>query len=378
MTVFSRQPLSQGAIAQFVAIADDVARCVEHKQTEELVKLQTQRERLVASITQRILQSLDLDEIMKTTVKEVRQFLHTDRVIIYRFKPDWTGVVAMESVGNGFKPILRSLIDEPCFRNVYVPQYRQGRVRAIDDIYTAGIGQCHLDLLAEFQVRANLVVPIIQGEELWGLLIAHHCSCPRHWRQLEVSLLSQLATQVAIAIKQSELYQQVQRQATVDGLTQIPNRRRFDEYFQQVWQQMEAIQAPLSIILCDIDFFKFYNDTYGHPAGDDCLRQVAAAINKAGNRPGDLVARYGGEEFVIVLPNTSALGAVQVAERIRAEVKALEISHEKSLVSQYVTLSLGVASLIPAANSSPAALIASADDALYQAKAQGRDCLRLG
>ncbi|MBK1989034.1 diguanylate cyclase [Sphaerospermopsis aphanizomenoides BCCUSP55] len=377
MTIFTRQPLTQGAIDQLNAISKDVTLCIERKQTEELLRLQNQRERIVASITQRILQSLDIDEIMNTTVKEVRQFLQTDRVIIYRFKPDWTGVVAMESVANGFKPILRSVIDEPCFRDVYVPQYRQGRVRAIEDIYTAGISPCHFNLLAEYQVRANLVVPIIQGEELWGLLIAHHCSSPRHWRQIEISLLSQLATQVAIAIKQSELYQQVQRQATVDGLTQIPNRRRFDEYLSQMWEKMAQIQAPLSIILCDIDFFKVYNDTYGHPAGDDCLRQVAAAINKAGNRPDDLVARYGGEEFVIVLPNTSASGAMQVAERIRAEVKALQIKHEQSLVSEYVTLSIGVANIVPSTNSCPGAVIGMADEALYQAKAEGRDRLRL-
>ncbi|WP_353932156.1 diguanylate cyclase [Okeanomitos corallinicola TIOX110] len=377
MTVFSRQKLTSKATNQLAIIADDISRCIEYKQTEELLQQQNQRERLVANITQRILQSLDLDEIMNTTVKEVRQFLQTDRVIIYRFKEDWTGVVAMESVAEGIQSIIYSLIDEPCFRKVYVSQYRQGRVRAIDDIYTAGIGKCHLDLLAEFQVRANLVVPIIQGEKLWGLLIAHHCTSPRHWRELEINLLTQLATQVAIAIKQSELYQQVQRQATIDGLTQISNRRRFDEYFQQVWQQMATRQTPLSIILCDIDFFKLYNDRYGHPAGDDCLRQVANAIHKAGNRPGDLVARYGGEEFVLVLPNTSATGAMQLAERIRAEVQALQIPHEKSGVNDHVTLSLGVASIIPAASFTPSCLIATADEALYQAKAQGRDCLHL-
>ncbi|TAE61023.1 MAG: diguanylate cyclase [Nostocales cyanobacterium] len=375
MTVFSRQKLTTRATNQLSIIADDISRCIEYKQTEELLKQQNQRERLVANITQRILQSLDLDEIMDTTVKEVRQFLQTDRVIIYRFKEDWTGVVAMESVGEGIKSIIYSVIDEPCFRTVYVPKYRQGRVRAIDDIYTAGIGKCHLELLAEFQVRANLVVPIIQGQELWGLLIAHHCRSPRHWRELEVNLLSQLATQVAIAIKQSELYQQVQRQATIDGLTQIANRRRFDEYFWQVWQQMKNRQTPISIILCDIDFFKLYNDRYGHPVGDDCLRQVATAIQKSLNYPGDLVARYGGEEFVVVLPNTSADGAVKVAERIRSQVKALQIPHEKSLVSNYVTLSLGIASITPDAHISPDSLVSTADETLYQAKAQGRDRL---
>ena len=375
MTVFSRQPISPRGIEQLTTVAEDISRCVEYKQTEELLKEQTQRERLVANITQRILQSLDLDEIMNTTVQEVRQFLHTDRVIIYRFKSDWTGVVAMESVAAGVQSIIYSIIDEPCFRNRYVPLYRQGRVRAIDDIYNAGINKCHLKLLKEFDVRANLVVPIIQSNELWGLLIAHHCSSPRHWRELEINLLSQLATQVAIAIKQSELYKQVQLQATIDGLTQIPNRRRFDEYLYKIWQQMLHSQAPLSVILCDIDHFKLYNDHYGHPAGDDCLRKVAAAISTAGNRPGDLVARYGGEEFVIILPNTSAEGAIKVGEKIRDQVKAVQIPHIKSGVSEYVTLSLGVASIIPTDKLSPASLVTTADDALYQAKAKGRDQL---
>ncbi|NET02041.1 MAG: diguanylate cyclase [Sphaerospermopsis sp. SIO1G1] len=375
MTVFSRQQFTSRATNQLTIIADDISRCIEYKQTEELLKQQNQRERLVAHITQRILQTLNLDEIMDTTVKEVRQFLQTDRVIIYRFKQDWTGVVAMESVGEGIAPILYSMIDEPCFRTVYVPQYRQGKVRAIDDIYTEGIGKCHLNLLEELQVRANLVVPIIQNQELWGLLIAHHCRSPRHWREIEINLLRQLATQVAIAIQQSELYQQVQRQATIDGLTQISNRRRFDDYLYQVWQQMQNREAPLSIILCDIDFFKPYNDQYGHPAGDNCLRQVAQALNQAVNQPNDLVARYGGEEFVIVLPNTPVSDAVQIAEHIREQVKALQIPHEKSLVSDHVTLSLGVTSVVPHLRISPEKLVATADKALYQAKAQGRDRL---
>lgn len=281
----------------------------------------------------------------------------------------------MESVSNGVSPILRTVIDEPCFKNIYIHLYRQGRVRAIDDIYTAGISECHLNLLLEFQVRANLVVPIMQGQNLWGLLIAHQCSSPRHWRPLEISLLTQLGIQAAIAIQQSELYHQVQHQATIDGLTQIANRQRFDEYIKQMWQRLGRELGPLALIFCDLDFFKAYNDTYGHPAGDDCLRQVAATINKAGNIGDNLVARYGGEEFVIVLPNTTALEAVEVAESIRTEVKDLQISHKKSPISKFVTISIGVASMIPAPIFSPADLITMADRALYQAKAKGRNRL---
>jgi diguanylate cyclase (GGDEF)-like protein len=373
LSLFLRQPLPQSISMQLTAIARSISYAIEHQRTGELLQQQTERERLVAEIAQRIRQSLDLDEILNTTVHEVRQFLQTDRVIIFRFKPDWSGVVTVESVAEGYPQILRTVIDEPCFRNAYVPQYQQGRVRAIEDIYNAGLHECHINLLAEFEVRANLVVPILQGNHLWGLLIAHQCSGPRHWKELEISLLNQLATQAAIAIQQSELYQRVQQLAMVDGLTQTANRRHFDDYLNQTWKRMGQISSPISLILCDIDFFKRYNDSYGHPAGDECLRQVAAAIRCTANREDDLVARYGGEEFAIILPNTTAEGAFKVAERIRAAVKALKLEHQLAPIGQ-VSLSLGIATLIPDEQSSPPLLISSADQALYQAKQQGRDC----
>lgn len=345
----------------------------ERRQIEESLRQQTRRERLVAEIAQRIRQSFDLDEILKTTVAEVRQFLQTDRVIIYRFKPDWSGVVAVESVAPEWMPILYSTIDEPCFRTAYVSQYQQGRVRAIEDIYAAGLGQCHVELLARFQVRANLVVPILQGEQLWGLLIAHHCASPRTWQQVEIELLSHLATQAGIAIQQSYLYQQLQQQAIIDGLTQVANRRRFDEYLIQQWQLMARAKQPLSLILCDIDFFKRYNDTYGHPEGDRCLQQVAEALCQAVNRPGDLVARYGGEEFAVILPNTAAEGGLEVAKRMQTAVQALQIPHQHSQTSRYVSLSLGVTSVIPTSDTDALTVIRTADQALYQAKEQGRN-----
>jgi diguanylate cyclase (GGDEF)-like protein len=177
-----------------------------------------------------------------------------------------------------------------------------------------------------------------------------------------------------------QLYQQLekanqdlQQLATVDSLTQAANRRRFDEYLERKWRHLARQHAPLSLILCDIDFFKLYNDTYGHPAGDACLQQVADALKAAIKRPEDLVARYGGEEFAIILPYTSTKGAIEVAERIRMNVKQRQLPHDKSGVSPYVTVSLGVASLIPDLESAPEIAIAKADQALYQSKAAGRD-----
>ena len=165
-----------------------------------------------------------------------------------------------------------------------------------------------------------------------------------------------------------ELY----RLANLDGLTQIANRRRFDEYLFQEWRQMAEKKQPLSLIFCDVDFFKRYNDEYGHALGDDCLRQLAQAMSRAVVRPTDLVARYGGEEFAVILPNTNTSAAARVAEAIAREVQCLKIVHAGSEASKYVTLSIGVASTVPTPPYAPDYLIALADMALYDVKKQGR------
>ncbi|HIK27622.1 MAG: PleD family two-component system response regulator [Oscillatoriaceae bacterium SKW80] len=199
---------------------------------------------------------------------------------------------------------------------------------------------------------------------------------PIHWAVLR--------QRVRRLIQQSQLYRQLeaanrelQRLATLDALTKVANRRRFDEFFQREWRRMMREQAPLSLILCDVDFFKAYNDTYGHQAGDDCLQLVAAAICEAVKRPGDLVARYGGEEFAVILPRTDAIGAVVVAEEIRTKVAGLQIAHNSSTVKNFVTLSLGVACTVPSPDSSCEQLLEQADKALYEAKAGGRDRVQL-
>jgi len=165
----------------------------------------------------------------------------------------------------------------------------------------------------------------------------------------------------------------LQQLAHADGLTQIANRRYFNERFQQEWHRLAREQLPLSLILIDVDFFKLYNDTYGHIAGDHCLIQIASALQSVIKRPADLVARYGGEEFVAILPNTSTVGAVTVAEEMRQAVGQLGMPHEKSSASSYVSLSLGIATLVPTSDQLPEVLLKAADTALYQAKSQGRD-----
>ncbi|MEW6491537.1 MAG: PleD family two-component system response regulator [Cyanobacteriota bacterium] len=167
--------------------------------------------------------------------------------------------------------------------------------------------------------------------------------------------------------------QELHRLVTLDALTQLANRRRFDEYLKKIWLILVREQLPLSLLLCDIDFFKLYNDSKGHQAGDECLYQVAQAMKSAVKRPADLVARYGGEEFAVILPNTPGEGALQVAEEVHSAVRALCIPHPKSPINKCVTLSLGVSCTIPWYQGSPEALIDAADRGLYQAKQLGRD-----
>lgn len=162
--------------------------------------------------------------------------------------------------------------------------------------------------------------------------------------------------------------------ANLDGLTQVANRRCFNERLQREWSRLAREQQPLSLILFDVDKFKSYNDYYGHLAGDDCLIKIAQAVQQQVHRPADLVARYGGEEFVILLPNTDLAGGINVAAKIQQIIHNLAIPHEHSNVKDIVTVSLGIASLIPTLEVPPDTLVAHADQALYQAKEYGRDC----
>ncbi|MGB6294719.1 MAG: ATP-binding protein [Rivularia sp. (in: cyanobacteria)] len=176
------------------------------------IEQQAERERLILQITQQIRQSLELNRVLDTTVSEVRRFLQTDRVVIFRFNQDWSGEAISESVAPEYISILSKEIHDPCFGKSYIKPYQQGRVRIVSDIENQKLSQCYVNMLAQFQVKANLVVPILLDEGLWGLLIAHHCSAPRKWQQIEIELLEQLATQVSIAIQQSELYHQLEKE----------------------------------------------------------------------------------------------------------------------------------------------------------------------
>ena len=201
-------------------------RDVTARQEAEIARQQQiEKERIVNQIAQQIRQSLDLEQILHTTVTEVRKFLQTDRVIVFRLQPDGSGVVVTESVGSRWISILSIRIHDFCFTEKYIAVYSQGLVTSKSDILNTVVNPCYLQLMSQFQVRAKLVVPILQDDKLWGLLIAHHCTAAREWQLSEINLLKQLATQVGIAIKQSELYQKIcneliERQRTEAALRQ--------------------------------------------------------------------------------------------------------------------------------------------------------------
>ena len=340
---------------------------IERQQIEETLRQQAQRERLLAQMIERIRETLDIRDILSSTLEAVQQLLQSERVALYR-QATASGTLIVELGAS-----------QGCIWNTQL------------DGALAPLERSPPDQLTEPKdtldgARSRLKVPIWQSDSTkqsqWGELVAEARQSDRAWQQWEIDFLQQLANQVAIAIHQSKLYRQLeqvnrelQQLATTDDLTGVANRRQFEQILNQEWPRLSREQKPLSLIMCDIDCFKAYNDTYGHPAGDRCIQSVSQVLEQATQRSTDLVTRYGGEEFAIILPNTDASGALQVARRIRYYLAALKLPHESSPVSEWITLSIGVATKIPNLKETPVTLVQTADNALYQAKAEGRDRL---
>jgi diguanylate cyclase (GGDEF)-like protein/PAS domain S-box-containing protein len=244
-----------------------------------------------------------------------------------------------------------------------------------------------IQVIAQAEQQANgdniwdgVVIDITQRKHTEQLLADYNRTLEKQVRERTIALEQEIwerkraedaAKAAEIALRKANL--ELERLATLDGLTQVANRRRFDEYLSQEWRRMAREQQYLSLILCDVDYFKSYNDHYGHQAGDACLKKVAAAMRNTLKRPADLVARYGGEEFAIILPSTAVQGAIAVAQAIQKAIKILRLPHIQSQISDFITVSFGVSSIIPTHNLRVETLITTADQALYEAKKQGRD-----
>jgi two-component system, cell cycle response regulator len=371
------------------------------QQTEHSLRLKVQQEAALNRVIQVIHnKSLDLSAVFLTAVSEIGQLLDLDFATILRYEaPEahWSTIAEYQPNPNAGGLLNLDIHDSG---NPITAKLKQ--LQIVEIANSTSLGDRHNRLLAQKRPGAWLLVPLQVNQTIWGALHlgrrpASLDSNPQGadqgqdqgsdrspWSLADRQSTCAIADQLAIAIQQSELYQHLQeanlelnRLATRDGLTQVANRRHFDRYLDLQWREAQREQSELALILCDVDFFKKYNDGYGHLAGDDCLKSVAQALEKSLKRPDDLVARYGGEEFAVILPRTDLQGAAFMAQTLRLAIHKLAIPHGNSLVGPIVTMSLGVASVVPQVGQSPQELIAQADQALYQAKEAGRDRLAL-
>ena len=196
-----------------VSLLTCIAQVQENNLLFQQLRRSQQQQTIIASIALDIHRSHTFDDVSNTIVQEIRNFLVADRVSIYRFNPDMSGTIVAEAVVPPWESCLNAQIEDTCFRENLGGEYRKGKVFAAHDIYEANLTQCHLQLLERFQVRANLVVPILPNgtDTLWGLLIVHQCSAPRQWNEEDIQLLHQLSIHLAIALQQAELYQNLER-----------------------------------------------------------------------------------------------------------------------------------------------------------------------
>ena len=192
-----------------------------------------------------------------------------------------------------------------------------------------------------------------------------------------VGFMFDISEQKKTEQKLLRLQKQLEEFSFRDGLTGVANRRKFDSVFEHEWSQAQRLSRPLSLVFFDIDFFKQYNDAYGHVQGDESLKQVAAALASAARAGEDFVARYGGEEFVLVLPDTSAEAARAIAERCRQAVADAAIAHAASPIAPLLTVSVGIGTLVPTSEDNPLAFIDAVDRQLYRAKQRGRNRLEM-
>lgn len=279
----------------------------ERKQVEALVEQQQERERLLTATIQHIRKSLNLPDVLTTAVQEVQSLLKADRTLIYRFNPDWDGEIVVESVQAPWHSVLGTKVYDPCFRSDLVEPYRQGRIHAISHLSQERLSPCHQALLEPFQIQAHLVVPILCGDRLWGLFCIHQCSGPRIWQAAEIELLQQLCERLAIAIQQSELYQQAQNLNTAlesqvqERTLALEQSLRFEALLRQLTTQMrdsldeqyilqtavDGLGRELKVLCCDVGMYDAERSTvtikWEYNPGLEALQNAQFRIAESGD-----------------------------------------------------------------------------------------------
>jgi PAS domain S-box-containing protein len=278
-TAWANVRLSDGSN---IGIGQDIT---ERKQAEAALRQQTERERLLVSVTERIRQSLNLEEILNTAAAEVRQLLQSDRIVIYRFNPDWSGIVVAESTCSDNLSILGQLIHDPCFAQGCYRAYQQGHISAIEDTAAINVQSCYQHLLTRLGVRANLVIPILHEASLWGLLAAHYCFEPHSWQSWEIAALRQLSAQLAIAIHQSELYQQVKQfntcleQQVEERTKQLQQSLNFEALLKRITDKVRDSLEEAQILQTAVQELALGLGIYSCDAGLYDLEQKTSTIH---------------------------------------------------------------------------------------------------
>lgn len=335
----------------------------------------------------------DVDERIQAALAVLGEYSGVDRSYLFQFHNDQTCSNTHEWVRGGIsshKPSLQQLPE----RSIpwFFQQLRQDRIVAIDDVSKLP-AQAVMER-NEFEredIQAVLCVGLEYANELVGFIGFDRVHLTHHWlthdiRRLKlvgemiIHALQNLAYRQSLSQTQQHLLQanqELEQLAMLDGLTGVFNRRAFDQTLQKELQRAVRQGYPLSLLLVDIDHFKLYNDHHGHLAGDDALRQVAQVLSQEFQRSGELVARYGGEEFAIILPHNDEAEAIQSSSRALRRLRDIALPHEHPLVAGPLTMSIGLLVALPAIKTQRDDLIALADQALYQAKAAGRNQMKM-
>lgn len=339
-------------------------------------------------ISSKISTCLKIEEVVQVILIELKKLIKIDYISVILTNPE---THQLETIITGEEKVEKKVTH---YHKLGIANYvlNSGKAEIINDVlsdprYRSGTTK----------IRSLLCAPLTIQNEIIGVINISHAKAMAYTTS-DLKLFVSLTSQVAAAIQTVQYYEQLkeysqtlerkvaertlelekakfelEKLATIDPLTQLANRRKFDEYLESEWKRLRREKLPISFILCDIDYFKLYNDYNGHLKGDQCLQKVAEVLKNTTRRPADLAVRYGGEEFAIVLSNTNSEGAVKVAQRIQFAIEALKIPHPQSTISPYITLSQGIASLIPTEHNCPEDLVKMADLGLYQAKNRGRN-----
>jgi len=306
------------------------------------------------------------DQVM--VAEGIRRMLDAEQDIDFHYCSDPSKAVQMAAQ---LKPtvILQDLIMPNIDGYTLVKSYRKEKITSNIPVIVLSTKEDPKDKSVAFENGANdYLVKLPDKIELIARIRAH---TKAYLTQLERDEAFRKLGELQKELQRSNA--ELQKLTCLDGLTCIANRRRFDDFIRKECLRSARDSTTIALILIDIDYFKLYNDNYGHLKGDECLQKVAAALQKAVQRPADLVARYGGEEFAVVLPSTDASGAMKIADSLRHTVEALELSHAYSPLTNIITISMGIACKVANEKTSPADLIEMADEALYEAKNAGRN-----